>query len=193
MRRTLILPAAAALAALLAGCGNDRTPVPDVGVIPAPKEFRTAFYDKEGVRFRAPTNWRIVPGQEPHVATVAIGKAQVGIWRYPRAEPLPETRAQLDAARRAVVAQIKNRDPSFRLKSTRLVLKPGLRAVVVLGAGTNLTNPRVRRSVRSLHAYGHGVEVVMDALAPPKQFSRVDRQTFGPMTRSLKLRKPKGT
>jgi hypothetical protein len=45
--------------------------------------------------------------------------------------------------------------------------------------------------MRSLHAYGHGLEVVMDAFAPPKEFARVDRQTFGPMTRSLQLRAPK--
>jgi hypothetical protein len=193
VRRALILLAVAAPAALATGCGNDRTPVPDLSVIPAPAGFRTAFFDAQGVRFRAPTNWRIVPGQDPHLATVAIGNAQVGIWRYPRTEPLPETRAQLDAARTALVAQIEGRDPTFKLKSTRLVLKPGLRAVEVIGAGTNLTNARARRSVRSLHAYGRGAEIVMDAFAPPRQFARVDRQTFGPMIRSLALRRPKGT
>jgi hypothetical protein len=192
VRRALISSAAAALAALLAGCGNERTPLPDVGVIPAPDGFRPARYDAHGVRFRAPTNWRVSPGEGTQLATVAIGDAQVGVWRYPRTEPLPETRAQLDAARAALVAQIKSRDPTFKVKSTRLVLKPGLRAVQVVGVGANLTNSSVRRSMRSLHAYGRGAEVVMDAFAPPKQFSRVDRQTFGPMTRSLTLRKPKG-
>ena len=196
MRRALISSAAAALAAalaaVLAGCGNDPTPLPDVGVIPAPTGFRPARYDAQGVRFRAPTNWRVSPGEGTQLATVAIGDAQVGVWRYPRTEPLPETRTQLDAARAAVVAQIKGRDPTFKVKSTRLVLKPGIRAVQVVGVGTNLTNASVRRSVRSLHVYGSGAEVVMDAFAPPKAFSRVDKQTFGPMTRSLKLRKPKG-
>jgi hypothetical protein len=42
-----------------------------------------------------------------------------------------------------------------------------------------------------LHAYGKGAEVVVDAFAPPKVFRRVDRQTFGPVTRSLKLRAPR--
>jgi hypothetical protein len=45
--------------------------------------------------------------------------------------------------------------------------------------------------VRSLHAYGHGYEVVLDAFAPPKDFPRVDPQTFGPVARSLRLRAPK--
>ena len=185
MRRAL-LPLAAA--ALLAGCGNDRTPVPETGFIPAPKQFRDAPFLAQGVTFRAPTNWRIVPGEGAQVATVAIGDAQVGVWRYERDEPLPETRDQLNAARQALVAQIENRDPTFKLTSTRLVIKPGIKAVEVIGLGTNLTNKTIQRSMRSLHAYGRGLEVVMDAFAPPKEFARVDEQTFGPMTRSLKLR-----
>lgn len=190
-----ILPTAivlAALALLTGGCGNDRTPVPDLSVVPAPKAFREAFFDAQGVRFRAPTNWRVVPGEAPQVATVAIGSAQISVWRYPRSEPLPETRAQLDAARKALVAQIESRDPTFKLTSTRLIVKPGIRAVEVVGIGTNLTNQTVQRSMRSLHAYGRGAEVVMDAFAPPKEFARIDEQTFGPVTRSLKLRVPKG-
>lgn len=188
MRRAL-LPLAAA--ALLAGCGNDRTPVPETGIIPAPKGFRDALFLAQGVTFRAPTNWRVVPGEGIQLATVAIGDAQVGVWRYERSEPLPENRAQLNAARQALVAQIENRDPTFKLTSTRLVIKPGIRAVEVVGIGTNLTNKTIQRSMRSLHAYGNGTEVVMDAFAPPKEFARVDEQAFGPMTRSLKLPKPK--
>lgn len=179
------------LAALLPGCGNERTPVPDLGVVPAPKAFRDAFFDEQGVRFRAPTNWRVVPGEAPHVATVAIGTAQIGVWRYPRSEPLPQTRAQLNAAREALVAQIESRDATFNLTSTRLIMKPGIRAVEVIGTGANLTNPAAQRSMRSLHAYGHGAEVVVDAFAPPRDFVRIDDQTFGPVTRSLRLRAPK--
>jgi hypothetical protein len=189
--RPVLVLAAAALVALLAGCGNDRTTAPDLGIIPAPKGFRPALYPAQGIDFRAPTNWRISPGEGTHVATVAIGDAQVGVWRYPRTEPLPETRDQLDAARDAVVKQIEARDPTFKLTSTRLVLKKGIRAVEVVGVGTNLTNPSVQRSTRSLHAYGEGAEVVLDAFAPAKDFARVDEQTFAPMSRSLKLRAPK--
>ncbi len=181
------------LAVPLAGCGNEQTPVPDLTLVPAPKAFREAPFDAQGVRFRAPTNWRVIPGQSPQVATVAIGGAQVAVWRYPRTEPLPETRAQLNAARDALVAQIESRDATFKLTSTRLVIKKGLRAVEVVGTGANLTNRSVQRSMRSLHAYGHGAEVVMDAFAPPKEFARIDEQTFGPMTRSLKLRAPTGS
>ncbi len=192
MRRTrLTAIVLVVLAAPLTACGNDRTPVPDLSRVPSPTAFQETSFDEHGVRFRAPINWRVVRGQAPQVATVAVGTAQVGIWRYPRTEPLPETRAQLDAARNALVAQIASRDPTFKLKSTRLVIKRGLRAVEVVGVGTNLTNRAARRTMRSLHAYGRGAEVVMDAFAPPRQFARIDKQTFGPMSRSLQLRAPK--
>lgn len=193
MPRTLRISIVLVLLAVApAGCGNEQTPVPDLSLVPAPKAFREAPFDAQGVRFRAPTNWRVLPGQAPQVATVAIGGAQVAIWRYPRTEPLPETRAQLNAARDALVAQIESRDPTFKLTSTRLVLKKGLRAVEVVGVGMNLTNQTVQRSMRSLHAYGRGAEIVMDAFAPPKDFARIDEQTFGPMTRSLRLGPPTG-
>ena len=32
----------------------------------------------------------------------------------------------------------------------------------------------------------------MDAFAPPRDFARVDEQTFGPMARSLRLSAPRG-
>ena len=188
----ILLTLVAGGAVLLAGCGNDRMPVPALGLISTPAGFRDAPYTAQGVAFKAPTNWRVVEGKDPQLATVAIGDAQVGIWRYERSEPLPETRAQLAAARQALVAQIEARDPTFKLTSTRLVLKPGFRGVEVVGVGTNLANRSVLRSMRSLHAYGHGMEVVMDAFAAPRQFARVDEQTFGPMARSLRLSAPKG-
>jgi hypothetical protein len=185
VRRALI---ASAAAVALAGCGNDRTAAPDLGTIPAPEAFRTATFARAGVSFRAPTNWPVVPGTAPQIATVARGNAQIAVWRYPRTEPLPETRDQLEAARVALLAQVRNRDATFRLTSSRLVMKNGLRGVELVAS---VTNQGLRRRVRSLHAYGKGAEVVVDAFAPPKVFRRVDRQTFGPVTRSLKLRAPR--
>jgi hypothetical protein len=172
-------------AVLLAGCANSQTPPPDTGLIPAPKGFRPVTYAAQGIRLRAPVNWRIVQGAGSQLATIAIGDGQIAIWRYPRSEPLPVTRPQLDAARRALVAQVKRRDATFTLTSSRVVDKAGLRAVEIVGQGTNEGQ---RRSVRSLHAYAGGYEVVVDAFAPPRDFARVDRQTFRPVTRSLRLR-----
>jgi len=179
---------AAAAVALLAGCGNARTPRPDIARIPAPTGFRDQSFIKEGLFFRAPRNWRVVAADAQYqVATIAVGDAQIGIWRYPRTEPLPETRSQLNAALAALLAQVRNRDATFTLTSSRIVVKEGLRGVELLGEATNQGQ---RRLVRSLHAYAHKAEVVVDAFAPPKDFARVDEQAFGPVARSLKLAPP---
>jgi hypothetical protein len=181
-------PIAIVAVVLLGGCGNDQTSAPDIGRIPPPKVFRDAKFAQQGIFFRAPTNWRVIEGEAPQVATVAIGDAQIAVWRYERTEPLPETRDQLQAARDALVAQVQARDTTFRLKSSRIVMKEALRGVELVGSATN---QGLRRRVRSLHAYGQGAEVVVDAFAPPKVFARVDEETFGPVTRSLRLRKPR--
>jgi hypothetical protein len=188
VRRTAYATAACALVLAAAGCGNDETKPPDVGKIPAPTGFRDQTFIKEGLYFKAPRNWRVIEGDAQYqVATVAVGDAQIGVWRYPRTEPLPETRSQLAAARTALLAQVKSRDPTFDLKSSRLVIKKGLNGVELIGTETNQGQ---KRMVRSLHAYGRKAEVVVDAFAPPADFARVDEETFAPLARSLKLGEP---
>lgn len=175
-------------AVLLAGCGDSRTPAPPAGRILAPAGFRDVSYPEAGIKLRAPDNWRIFQGTAPQIATIASGDGQIAIWRYPRTEPLPVTQAQLKAARHALIAQVEIRDKTFRLTSSRIVVKPGLRGVELVGQATNEGE---RRFVRSLHAYEHGAEVVVDAFSPAADFARVDRETFGPVSRSLKVRVPK--
>lgn len=184
--RAALLSLSLAAALLLAGCGNSRTPIPDIGLIPGPGAFRVVRYP--GVSIRVPDNWRVFEGDAPQVATIAIGNAQIAIWRYKRVEPLPQTRAELGAARKALVAQVEADDKTFRLTSSRIVVKRGLVGVELVGQSTNEGQ---RRYVRSLHAYRDGYEVVVDAFAPPADFPRVDRQTFGPVSRSLRLSVPK--
>ena len=189
MRRAApAIAATAAIALVLGACGNDRTKPPNVGRIPAPTGFRDQTFIKEGLFFRAPRNWRVIDGDAQYqVATVVVGNAQIGVWRYPRSEPLPETRSQLAAARKALIEQVKRRDATFELASSRLVVKKGLNGVELVGTETNQGQ---KRMVRSLHAYGRKAEVVVDAFAPPADFQRVDDETFGPVTRSLKLGEP---
>jgi hypothetical protein len=188
VRRPALLIASVVAVLALGACGNSRTKPPNVGRIPAPTGFRDQTFIKEGLFFKAPRNWRVIDGEAQYqVATVAVGNAQIGIWRYPRTEPLPETRSQLAAARKALLAQVQNRDPTFKLSSSRLVMKKGLNGVELIGTETNQGQ---RRMVRSLHAYGRKAEVVVDAFAPLPDFQRVDDETFGPLARSLKLGEP---
>ncbi len=173
---------------VVAGCGNERSKPADVRTVESPGRFRDARYPKQGVFFRTPVRWRTVHGKAPQISTVTSGSAQIAIWRYPRTEPLPRTREELGIARDELLRAVRSRDPSFDLGSTRIVIKKGLRGVEVVGTGTN---QGVRRRVRSLHAYAKGAEVVVDAFAPQADFGRVDRQTFAPVIRSLKLRVPR--
>lgn len=185
MRRCLPILLAAAL---LSGCGNDRTAAPELTRVPAPAGFTDARFAAQGVFVRVPTSWKVVPGDDPLVATVAGGDASVGIWRYERSEPLPRTDAELKAARKQLVEAVKSRDAGFDVVSTRIVRKPGLRGVEILGTGTN---QGARRRVRSLHAYARGAEVVVDAFAPPDVFDRVDEQVFAALARSLRISEPR--
>ncbi|MDX6691546.1 MAG: hypothetical protein QOG15_3003 [Solirubrobacteraceae bacterium] len=182
MYRALLTLAAAVL---LVGCGNDQTSPPDIGLIKAPGQLRTVNYPKAGVSLKLPTNWRVEQGAGSRVTTTSSGYGQISVWRYVRDEPLPVTRTHLVNARKALIAQIQARDPTFTASSSRLILRPGLRAIELLGVGTN---QGAMRTMRSLHAYGHRAEVVVDAYAPNKDFGRVDAQTFRPVLRSLKLR-----
>jgi hypothetical protein len=185
VRRALPLLAAAVL---LAGCGNDETRAPDVSRAGPPGDFERSQFSRAGVVLRTPRNWRIRAAAAPQVVTISDGAAQVAVWRYPRSEPLPSNRPQLQSARDELVKAVKQRDAQFRVTNTRIVVKPGLRGVEIIGVGTN---QGVRRKVRSLHAYGQRGEVVVDAYAPVEQFDRVDEQTFAPLARSLRLRKPR--
>ena len=187
MRRLLSPLPVIALAVALPACGNDKTDVPETGTIPAPKGFRDANYPKDGIFLRVPTNWRVVPGDAPQIVTIAAGDGQIAVWRFPRKEPLPETAPQLGAALAALIQQVRKRDPTFQVRSSRIVRKRQLNAVEIVGVGTNQGK---KRSQRSLHAYAHGAEVVVDGFTPVKQFKRVDEQTLARVARSLKVAKP---
>ena len=40
-------------------------------------------------------------------------------WAYTRAEPLPETAAELEGAKNRLIGAIEERDPEYRLESAR--------------------------------------------------------------------------
>ena len=115
--------------------------------IPAPKGVRDAKYTQEGISLRVPTNWRMVAGEAPQIATIAAGDGQIGVWRFPRKEPLPKTAIQLNAARNALILQVQKRDPTFTVTSSRIVMKPKLKAVEIIGIGTNQGLQRSQRSL----------------------------------------------
>jgi hypothetical protein len=187
VRRRLLLGLAAA--ALVAGCGSDKTEPPDPAAVPEAQGTEEVSYPDEGVTFEAPRGWRRQEGEAPLVAALQTGSATLALWRYPRPESqMPVTHELLDDAKEALVVQIRRRDPSFELELAKLLHVGPKRAVQVLGVGNINGN---RRMIRSTHIYTERSEFVVDAYAPETVFPRVDRQVFEPVLDSLEITTPK--
>jgi hypothetical protein len=185
MRRASSIACAAA--ALAAGCGDRQSRPPGASVPVAPAGSTPAFFGAQGLRFAVPGGWHLSEAPAPGVATVQSGTALIAVWRYPRSEPLPSSRRQLAAARDLLVAAAKARDGTFAAARTAIIALRGHPAIELRGTETVAGQPR---TVRSLHVYAFGAEVVVDAFAPASVFARVDREAFRPLLRSLRLRSP---
>jgi hypothetical protein len=188
MRRPTALLLAACVPLAAAGCGNEPAPTPDTTTAAAPRGTDPERYREAGVALDAPVGWQARPGRAPLVTSFTSGQGSVSIFRYPRIEPLPRTRAELRAAADQLVAAAKARDPSFRETRSSRTRVDGARAIVV--RGTERVAGQLRE-VRSTHIFTRGAEVVVDAFAPPGQFDRVDEQVFRPLLRSLEISRPR--
>jgi hypothetical protein len=183
MRRLLLLIACV----LVAGCGNQRQRPPDVSTVAKPAGTTPVSFAGQGVSFAAPGGWHVRGGQAPLVATVQSGPAQIAVWRYPRTEPLPATKAQLTQARDLLLEAARARDQTFKESKASITKVGGHPAIQVRGTETVGGQPR---SVRSTHVYAYGGEVVLDAFAPANVFGQADRDAFRPVVRSLRLQAP---
>jgi hypothetical protein len=188
VRRAAFVPAAALLATgLLAGCGNSRTPVPDVRHPDAPVGGRPVVLKEAGVRFTSPGNWGPLPALGARAGGIRSKTATLAVWRYPRSEPLPTTDAAIRQARDRLVERVKTRDATFELRSSEVSRRDGARAVELVGRQTIAGLPFM---VRSTHVFHDGAEVVLDAYAPPEDFERVDRTVFVPVLDTVELGTP---
>lgn len=174
----------------LGGCGTARQLPPDVTTPGPPIGTTPVSFPKAGLSFAMPNGWLRTDGQGSLVTTISTGEATIALYRYPRSEALPRTRAELDAALDALVGAAKARDASFtEIKRARLKVD-GHPAVQLRGTETVVGRPR---TVRSTHVYADGAEIVVDAFAPDRDFRRVDAQVFRGVLRSLQIAKPQGT
>jgi hypothetical protein len=190
MRRAL--PATVLTGAVLgaAGCGAQPQPTPDTATpLPPGGTVRVRLPDA-GVSFAAPRAWQRPAAEPPQIAQFASGTAAVTLWRYPRAEPLPRTAKGLRQARSDLEAAVKARNGGFSTTSARILRIDGRPAVELRGTANVAGRPR---TIRSLHVYAFGAEVVVDALAEPSQARRTDREVVAPLVRSLRLRAPQGS
>lgn len=187
MRRAPILLTLAAGMAI-AGCGNEPRKPPTVTAPKAAFGWTKQEIPTQGVTFERPTAWRYSGGTPPLLGTMSSGLTTIAVWRYPRAEKLPETLDELNAARDALVAAARARDPTFKVikaKGTRAAHRP---AVVIIADETVAGQPR---RVRSTHIYAAGSEVVVDAFAPADQYEQVETPIIIKLVRTFQITAPK--
>jgi hypothetical protein len=172
-------------ALLLAACGEEQEPPPDIFAVKPPQGRVEASFPGAGMSFEHPRNWRLRRrGEAPRVFELLSGEAVIAGWAYPREEPLPETAEQLEAARGRLLDAIEERDPEFdvRRASTRQVA--GAPAIDVRGE-QEIAKRRLR--THSVHVFEGGIEYVIEAIAPPADQKLVDRRVLAPLLRSLEL------
>jgi hypothetical protein len=174
-----------ALCAIVAGCGNARTPVPNAAVPAAPHAFHTVSYAHSGgMSLSVPEDWTSRPVKGPLLGTVSSGAAMITLWRYPRTATLPSDQASLESALKALIAAARTRDPHLqviRSAITKASGKPAVEVDVIEHVGAQV------RRVRSVHIYVDGAEVVLEEYSPPSMFHSVDHTVFSPVRRSLRL------
>lgn len=184
-----------ALAALAAGCGTERQPAADPTAVAAPGAAEQVRFRSVGMSFEAPRNWELRDREAPQVFSLSSGAAFVTGFAYERDEPLPDTDAELEAAERRLVREVRGRDEEFDLARSRTTEVAGSRAIEVRGTQV-LSNRKL--ATRSVHVFEGRVEYVLEAIAPPgADFRRTDRQVLGRLLRSLRLtgrvRRPRGS
>jgi hypothetical protein len=176
------------------GCGNSRTPVPDLSQPVQPSSFRTLRYSGSttalglkrswSIEFGAPSNWSIVQRKPPVVTVVTSGDAVVALWRYGRKAPVPAGAEAYARARQQLIDVAHMRDRLLQLisaKTVRVSGDPGIELDALETVGGQ------RRRVRSTHMFVPGGELVLDEYAPLSVFHTVDDAVFSPLKRSLRL------
>jgi hypothetical protein len=178
MRRQLIIAmTTTAVAALAAGCGGGSSDDPT-----APAAKATGAFPAKGISFDPPAGWTVDRGTGALVATAQAGEATVAVWRYPRSQRLPKSKAELKAARDALVEASRKDDTTFEVIKTAPTTIAGKPAVQIRARETIAGQPR---TIRSTHIYADGAEIVIDAYADADSFRQVDARVFRPLLRSL--------
>jgi hypothetical protein len=177
----------AVAAALVAGCGEQRTRPPDVAHAVAPEPRVDVVLRGQGIRYRRPRNWDQLPPAGSLVGGVTSRTATVAVWRYPRTEPLPEDPAALERVETLLLDRVRQRNPTFTLRESEITRVAGAPAIVLTGSQAAAG---FAYDLRSAHVFKAGAEVVVDAYAPSADFPSLDRRVFQPLLASLEVSQP---
>ena len=169
---------------LLASCGEEPDNPPRIFEVRAPHGGRPGEFPEAGMTFTRPRNWTIRRRELPGVFELVSGEAVVAGWAYTRAEPLPETAAELEGAKNRLIGAIEERDPEYRLESAVVSEVAGAPAIDV--RGEQVVSRRTLRT-RSVHVFDGDVEYVIEAISPPADYDVVERGVLTPLLDSLEL------
>jgi hypothetical protein len=169
---------------LLAACGEEPDDPPPVFDVKPPRGSTSVDFPRAGMSLEHPANWKLRRRDAPGAFELLSGEAIVAGWAYPREEPLPETDADLEAAKDRLVEAIEERDPDYRLGTVLVREVAGASAIDV--SGEQVLSKRTLRT-RSVHLFKGEVEYVIEAIAPPADFELVERRVLTPLLDSLEL------
>jgi len=178
--RPRLLAPAAVLVLVVSGCAAERASTP-AAVLSPDAPLTAQSFKRAGMRVSLPRASVVVKRKSPAVFRATVADWYVSGFAYRRKEQLPRSRRQLREARRRLVAEVRRRDPQFKLVSARITRSHGLPAVEVTG-DQELDKRRLR--TRSLHVYKGDGEYVLELAAPVSEFASL-RGLFNRVTRSL--------
>jgi hypothetical protein len=168
--------------AVLAGCGNSRTPIPTLTTPAPPSGFRPLSFPTAGLSLQAPRNWSVTTGHGSLITTLASGQAVIALWRFPSSGAPPEGAAALRQAAQQLLGAARTRDPGMQVIGSKVTRIDGVPAVE-LDAVEHIAGHS--RQVRSSHLFEPRAEVVLEEYAPPQLFAGADHTVFLPVTHSL--------
>jgi hypothetical protein len=180
--RQLVLPSLLCALAL-AACGYERAEAPEIRVASDAPLDRLEF-PRYGVVVSVPRSLPLQRRPRPEVFRLYLGEPFASMFAYRRRERIPRRPAELAAARRRLIREVKERDPGFEVRTSRLTEVAGGKTVELIG---DQTISRGRLRTRSVHVYKGNAEYVIELLAPVREFERSDREVFRPLLRSLRL------
>ena len=169
---------------LLPACGEEPDDPPPVFQVKAPRGEKQADFPRVGMAFKHPANWKLRRRDAPGVFELVSGQAIVAGWAYPREEPLPETDAELEAARRRLEDAIEERDPDYRF--LRVFIEEIAAAPAIELSGEQTLSSRDLRT-RSVHIFKGDIEYVIESIAPSPDHVAVERRVLDPLLDSLEL------
>ena len=169
---------------LLAACGEEPDDPPAVFKVKAPRGEKVEEFTEAGMTLTRPANWRLRRRDAPGVFELASGEAIIAGWAYPRDEPLPDTDADMEAAKDRLVDAIRERNSDYRVRSAVVTEIAGARAIDV--EGEQVLSRRALRT-RSVHLFLGDVEYVIEAIAPPADFALVEERVMAPLLDSLEV------